>query len=110
MATFTVKKLANPLAVTAVLQTFYTVPAATTTILQGIDICNVDNVARTVRVHLVPSGGVAGTDNAIMYDLNVPVGSTISWTGPQVLSTGDFIRVVGSSTGLTLHGSGTEVT
>jgi hypothetical protein len=104
------KQLAQA-AITAVYVTIYTVPAATVTVVQTIDICNTTAAAKLVYVHLVPSGGAAGTDNALMYMMTVAAYSTCTWQGPQTLDTvGDFISVKADDVGLTVTISGLELT
>lgn len=88
--------------------TVYTVPTGTMAIVQGIDICNTASGA-TFRIHFVPSGGSAGTGNAIFYDMTLLGGATLSWGGPQVLGAGGFIVVKASITGVTTTISGQEV-
>ena len=97
-------------AITGSLATLYTVPALTRTILKDFDICNTSGGALTVDVHLVPSGGSATTDNALLYGYSINANATLQWTGSQVMNTGDFIRVKASGLGCSITASGVEGT
>lgn len=103
------KKLFNPIAIGVAVSTAYTVPAATTTTVQALDVVNTTGSTKLLRIFFVPSGGVAGTGNALVYDVPIPKNSTFPWRGPQVLSTGDTIQTQADAVGLTLHGTGLEV-
>ena len=109
MPTLTAKQLAQ-VAITASLVTIYTVPASTTAVIQSIDIVNTSGGVRTVRVHIVPSGGSAGTANALLYDITIADTGTINYGGPLTIETGGFISVLADSTGMTITVSGLEIT
>lgn len=97
-------------AITGATTTFYTTPASTRTMVKEIDICNTTGGALTVNVHLVPSGGAAGTANALLYGVSVGANTTLQWSGVQILNAGDTIQAQGSGLGLTLLASGGEAT
>jgi hypothetical protein len=97
-------------AITGSTTTVYTVPASTRTMVKEIDICNTTGGALTVNVHLVPSGGSAGTSNALLYGTSINANSTLQWSGVQVMNAGDTIQVQGSALGLTILASGGEAT
>lgn len=90
--------------------TEYTVGGATTAILKSFDICNTTQAPITIRLHLVPSGGSADTSNALLYDYTIPAAANgiFGWEGEEILLTGDFIRMVASAAGLSIHMSGIE--
>jgi hypothetical protein len=95
-------------AITGSIATLYTVPANTRTFVKDLNICNTTGGALTVNVHLVPSGGTAGTDNAILYGTAMGVNAVYRWTGVQIMNAGGTIQVKGSATGLTITASGAE--
>lgn len=95
-------------AVTAGTTTIYTTPALTRTMVKDIDLCNTTAGALTVNVHLVPSGGAAGTGNALLYGTSIAANTTLQWTGVQVMNAGDTIQVQGSGLGITVSVSGGE--
>lgn len=106
----TPKKLAQA-EMTASNVTIYTVPGAIKTIIQTMDIANTSGGTIAVRVFFVPSGGTAGTTNAVIYDVDIPTKQVLPYTGPAILETGDFISVRASSaTGATITISGIERT
>ncbi len=90
--------------------TLCTVGASTTAILKSFDICNTTPGLIRVRVHLVPSGGAANVNNAILYDFPIVGNGAYGWEGEQVLATGDSIRVAGSAAGCTITASGVLIT
>ncbi len=89
-------------------ETVYTVPASTRTLLKDISICNTTAATVTVDVYLVPSAGSAGTGNALMYTLSISANSIIQWNGVQILNVGDTIQTKASAVGCTAHFSGGE--
>jgi hypothetical protein len=110
----TVKRLVPGSALTAALVTYYTVPAATSTIVKEIILCNTDVVARTVDIHFIPSAGTAAVANQILdgsNNANLQAGETKMFNLSSVLPTGYFIQAVASSaTVVSMNVSGIEVT
>ena len=84
------------------------VTSTTRTYLKDINICNTTAGAVTISIFLVPSGGSAGTSNALYYATTVAANSVLRWTGAQILMTSSTIWVQGSTTGLTVTISGGE--
>ena len=95
-------------AITGTIATLYTTPAGFRTFVKDLNICNTTGAAITVDVHLVPKSGTAGTGNAILYGFSVAANSVYRWTGVQIMNEEGFIRVKGSTTGLTITASGAE--
>jgi len=99
-------------ALTTSYATLYTVPTNATTptrtYLKQIDVCNTTGSAVTFNLHIVPTGGTAGTSNALFYTQNVAANTTFSYAGVQVLPTNSFISAKASTTGLTVTISGGE--
>ena len=83
---------------TPTVDTVYTVPASTRTLLKDISICNTTAAAITLRIYLVPSGGSPGTGNALMYDVSINANSTVQWNGVQIMEAGATIRTSASAT------------
>ena len=92
--------------------TLYTVPTnittPTRTYMKQIDVCNTTGSAVTFNLHIVPTGGTAGTGNALFYVQNVAANSTYSYSGVQVLPTSSFLSAKASTAGLTITISGGE--
>ena len=86
----------------------YTVPTGMRTEVLDINVSNTTAGALTAGVYLVPTGGTAGTTNALFPSVSVPANTLIQWTGIQVLNQGDFIQGIGSGAGITVTISGNE--
>jgi len=99
-------------ALTTSYATLYTVPTnittPTRTYMKQIDVCNTTGSAVTFNLHIVPTGGTAGTGNALFYVQNVAANSTFSYSGVQVLPTSSFLSAKASTAGLTITISGGE--
>jgi hypothetical protein len=76
--------------------------------LKQFDVCNTTGGALTVNVFLVPSGGSAGTGNALLYAVSVNANTTLQWSGVQVMNASDTIQIQASGLGLTITASGGE--
>jgi hypothetical protein len=86
--------------------TLYTVPTDYRTYLKQFDICNTTSGAITVYISIVPSGGTAGTSNALFYNTSIPAYTVVQWTGSQVMLTDSTLQAKASASGLTLTVSG----
>jgi len=95
-------------AMTTSYATIYTTPANTRTFVKDIDIINTTGAIINIYVSLVPSGGTAGTANALFYYNALPAYTTLQWAGSQILGEGDFISVKASAAGCTITVSGAE--
>lgn len=102
------KKLAQGAIGTGAGTLAYTVPISYITEITDIDVCNTTAVALTLALHLVPVGGSAATTNMLCPTITINAYSMFQWSGKQVLNAGDFIRVIGSGSGLTMNISGEE--
>lgn len=97
-------------ALTTSYATVYTTPLNTRTYVKSLDLCNTGSAQVQVYVHLVPSGGTAGTTNAILYNIPIPGYSTLQWCGAQIMNAGGTLQVKASATGCTLTATGGEAT
>jgi len=88
--------------------TIYTTPANTRTFVKDLDIVNTTGATIGIYVSLVPSGGTAGTSNALFYNTPLPLNTIVQWAGSQILNAGDTIQVKASATGCTITVSGAE--
>ena len=95
-------------AMTTSYATVYTVPVNTRTYVKDIDIMNTTAASINVFVSLVPSGGTAGTSNALFYQVALPAYTIVQWAGSQILDAGATIQVKASNTGCTINISGGE--
>jgi hypothetical protein len=107
---FTHKQLAQSQPAAGVDTTVYTVPGATKTLVYGIVAANVGAAKSKFRIHIVPSGGSAGLDNAIYYDITVPKNDTFVANISVTMETGGFIVVRSDNGNTTFTISGMEIT
>lgn len=79
--------------------TMYTSPSSTLTRIDALSVTNVDTAVHTITIHLVASGGSAGSSNITTDAQPIQPGQT--WVSPnevgKVLQTGDFIVANASS-------------
>ncbi len=73
--------------------TMYTSATATSTRIDALSVTNVDTAVHTITIHIVASGGAAGSGNTTTNAQPIQPGQT--WVSPnevgKVLNTGDFI-------------------
>jgi hypothetical protein len=89
--------------------TLYTVPTCYKTEVRDILIANTSAASISLSFHFVASGGSASTSNAIFSSVSIPANTTLHWSGIQILSAGQFIKAIGSASGITMTISGDEV-
>lgn len=109
----TAKALINAKYAASSVQAEYTAPSSTKTIIDKFTATNSDASARTVTIHIVPSGETEGDSNAIMRATSIAAGATQDFTEikNQILNPGDFISVVASvADKVVIRASGREVT
>ena len=87
----------------------YVVPAATSTIVKQIVLCNTTASNATVDIHLVACGGTAGVVNALIYNMAVDAQSTMFVNVAAVMGVGDFISAKANvAAAVTMHTFGIE--
>jgi hypothetical protein len=90
--------------------TLYTVPAATSTTVSSIVVCNRGGSATTFRISLAPGGAGDATSQYLYYDVAIAGNDTFAFTGGLTLATTDLIRVYAGNANLTFSVYGVEVT
>jgi len=105
--TYKVLGTSNPAATTAT--TLYTVPAATSTIVSTITICNQTSSPAAFRIAIRPAGVTLAANHYVAYDTAIPANDTIALTMGITLATTDVITVYASSTTLSFLAFGTEI-
>lgn len=95
-------------AMTTSYATVYTTPSLSRTIVKDINVINTTAAAIDIYISLVPSGGTAGTGNALFYANELPANTTMQWTGTQIMDAGDTIEAKASAVGCTITVSGGE--
>lgn len=101
------KKLAQA-ALTTSYVAIYTTLVNSRIYVKSIDIVNTTGSTKHIYVSLVPSGGSAGTSNAIFYNTLLPAYTTVQWTGAQIINEGDTIEAKADATGCTINVTGGE--
>lgn len=91
------------------IETIYTVPGATSSIVSTIIACNTTATAVTYRLYVVKSGGSATVANAAYYDLTIPGNDTFASTVGMTLATGDKIQSYSSAAHVCTQIFGSEV-
>ena len=107
----TTLKLLAQAALTTTDATVYTVPAATTTVIKSISVCNTDTVIRTVTIHAVAPGGSSMVANILVAAMPIGIGETVFISPDLYLSAGCTLKMYASVTsvlGVTI--SGVELT
>lgn len=104
-----VKQLTPTAQLTAAAAVYYTTPANTWAEIGAATVTNVTGTARTVTVHLVPSGGAAGATNIVVQTRTVPANAAVQlWEIiGQKLPPGSTIRALasaGAAVNLTIGG------
>jgi len=97
-------------AMTTSYTTLYTTPLVTRTYVKDFDIINTTGATVRIYVHIVPSGSLTGTANAVLYNNALPAYTTMQWTGSQIMNPGDTIQIKASAVGCTITASGGEAT
>jgi len=90
--------------------TLYTVPAATSTVVASISVCNRTSGSLTFSLALIKSGQSIDNKNYIYYAEPVAANDTFQIVAGLSLATGDFIQWMGSASGLSITATGVEVT
>lgn len=93
-------------------ETVYSVPASTSTLIKDIQITNNGATDCYISVWIVPSGDSAGDENVLIYQFSVPANDFLHWSGFQMISSaGDTIQAVAETADqITLTISGVEIT
>jgi hypothetical protein len=97
------KKLAQT-ALTATLDKIYECPSGGQTDVKSISLCNVTGSAVTVTLCSVPTGGTAGTGNAILYAQSIGANKTLGIKCDEGLTSLDFISASGLGVTITING------
>lgn len=105
--TYKVLGQVNPSATTAT--TLYTVPAATSTVVSTITVCNQASSAATFRIAVRPAGAVLAAQHYIVYGATVPASDTTTLTLGLTLATTDVVTVYASSANLSFNAFGSEI-
>ena len=106
--TYKVLGTSNPSATTAT--TLYTAPAATSTIVSTINICNQGSLTGSFRVAIRPAGATLANNHYLAFDTAIPAYDSIAMTMGITLAATDVITVYASSATMSFLAFGTEIT
>lgn len=107
---FTYKTLGQSAPAATTLTDAYTVPAATSAIVEGVTICNRDSAAASVRIAVSVGGGAIANKDYLAYDMPVPGNTTVILNGVATMATTDKLRVYSSSGLVSFNAFGVEIT
>jgi len=106
--TYKVLAQSAPAATTNV--TLYTVPAATSTVISTITICNRASSQGTYRIAIRPAGASLANTHYIAFDVPIQANDTTALTLGITLATTDVVTIYASSADFTFGLFGSEVT
>lgn len=104
--TYKVLGQSNPSATT--LTTLYTVPAATSTVVSTLTICNL-SAATSYRIAIRPAGAAISNAHYLVYDQYIASNDTITLTLGLTLATTDVISVYAGTANVVFQAFGTEI-
>jgi len=90
--------------------TIYTVPAATSTIVSTISICNTNANATTFSLAVQPAGAALTTKNYINFNTPLPANDTITLTIGMTLGNTDVLSANAASGNVSFSAFGSEIT
>ena len=105
--TYKVLGQSNPSATTAT--TLYTVPAATSTVVSTVTICNQANTAGSFRIAIRPAGASIAATHYVAYDVPIAANDTTALTLGITLATTDVITIYASSSTISFSAFGSEI-
>lgn len=107
ISTYKVLGQSNPAANT--LTSLYTVPAATSTVVSTIAVCNQSETATTFRLAIRVGGEALSIKQYVNYDTPLPGNDTITLTIGMTLAAGDVISVHAGAATVSFNAFGSEV-
>lgn len=90
--------------------TLYTVPAATSTVVSTIVICNQTTSQQTYRIAIRPAGATLAAAHYVAYDVPIQANDSTALTLGLTLAATDVITIYASSTSMSFAAFGSEVT
>lgn len=106
----TIKVLGQLAPAATTLSTLYTVPAATSTVVSTITVCNRNNAGGSFRIAVRPAGAAISNEHYLYYNLSIGGNDTFAATIGMTLATTDVVSVYASSANMSFNIFGTEVT
>jgi hypothetical protein len=90
-------------------ETVYTVPVGTSTVVSTVNICNTTTGAVTFRLWTCGSGDGTGVKNAAYYDIPMAGNDTFQSTAGATLGAGATVQFTASGTGVGVQLYGMEM-
>ncbi len=88
--------------------TLYTVPAATSTIVSTLSVCN-RGVSTTFRIAVRPAGAAIANEHYVIYDSYVNAGDTIFLTIGITLAATDVVTIYAGTANISFGLFGSEI-
>jgi hypothetical protein len=88
--------------------TLYTVPAATSTVISTLTVCN-QGAATTIRVAVQPSGSALAAQHYILYDVDLLAKDTLFFTIGITLAPTDVVTVYANTSTVSFNIFGSEI-
>lgn len=98
----------NPSATT--LTTLYTVPAATSTTVSSVVVCNQSPTKSTFRISVAQAGAADTISQYLYYDFPITGNNTFIATIGMTLATTDIIRIYSGNSQISFTAFGIQVT
>lgn len=92
------------------LETLYTVPALTSSVVSSITVCNRGTSSGSFRIAIRPAGAAIDNAHYLVYDGVIAANDMISFTLGVTLATTDVISVYASTQNLTFQAFGSQIT
>jgi len=87
----------------------YTVPSATEAVVSSIVVCNRSGSQATFRLSVRPNGAVLANEHYLTYDVGIAASDTMILTIGLTLDAADIVEAYASSSNLTFHAYGSEI-
>jgi hypothetical protein len=97
----------DPLAAT--LTDLYTVPGATSAIVEGITIANRSGAATSFRLAVSVGGGAIANKDYVAYDVPIPGNTVVNLNGVITMAAGDKLRAYATLATLSFNAFGAEL-
>ena len=106
--TYKVLGQSNPAATTAT--TLYTVPAATSTVVSTLTVCNQSSSTVTYRIAVRPAGEALAAKHYLAYDVALAANDSVALTLGITLATTDVVTVYSTAATTSFNLFGSELT
>lgn len=88
----------------------YTVPSATEAVVSSIAVCERGGSTATFRLAVRPNGATLSDEHYLVYDTSLAANDTIILTIGVTMDATDILEAYASSSNLSFHAYGSEIT